>query len=91
VITTYIELTLRSDDTKHLIPIEAVRRVGEHITLEYDSTALPSSKKVKICRLLVEENTWDVVETYSEVKDQINKIARALRVQQFTTTQNEQR
>jgi hypothetical protein len=87
MITTYIELTLKADNTRHLIPIEAIKRVDE--IKKPPGTGLDSkpTEGETYCSILVDNFTMHVGETYNDVKAEINKIALALF--KFQLAQNE--
>ena len=79
MITTYIELTLKSDNTRHLIPIEDLKAIGEAKKIEeIIENGQAVKREVIICRVLVGGASWFVEESYNDIKTEINKIANAL-------------
>lgn len=79
MITEYIELTWAKNNTRHLFSIESLQSIGEAMkektTIE---NGIEKIEEVKVCFVIVNNVTWEVIETYDQVKNAINKIGDKL-------------
>lgn len=79
MITNYLEIT-QLNGSRNLIPIESVEAVTEFTRdIETMVDGKPTIIKQKACKVLVLGQTFIAMESYDNIKQQINKIGAALR------------